>query len=235
MANIGLDRNWCGHHFSQANWYAFGRMAWNPNQTADGIALEWLEQTFGTNNEMPEAMEQMMVRMVLSREACVNYMMPLGLHHIFKFDHHMGPEPDGFKAEYPIEWCPVYYHKADKNGIGFDRTVATGTGATAQYQDDVAKMFEDINQCPEEYLLWFHHVPWTYKLKNGRTLWENLQEKYDEGVQQVELTHNDWQRMKPYVDEQRWQEVEERLQEQLRDAREWRNVCLRYFGSFANQ
>ena len=230
VANIGLDRNWCGHHFSQANWYLFGRLAWDPELTTDGIALEWLEQTF----DMDEALNGlMMVRMILSREACVNYMMPLGLHHIFKFDHHMGPEPDGFKAEYPIEWCPVYYHKADKDGVGFDRTVATGTGATAQYRDEVGSLFEDINTCPEELLLWFHHVPWTYRMRNGQTLWENMQEKYNEGVEQVELIRADWQRAKPYVDEQRWREVDERLQEQLRDAREWRDVCLGYFGQFA--
>jgi alpha-glucuronidase len=169
-----------------------------------------------------------------SREACVNYMMPLGLHHIFKFDHHMGPEPDGFIATYPLEWCPVYYHKADKNGVGFDRTVATGTGATAQYCDSLARLYENIETCPEEYLLWFHHVPWTYRMKSGRTLWEELQAKYNLGVSQVEQMAARWQQLKPYVDEQRWREVDERLQQQVRDAREWRDVCLGYFGSFAN-
>ena len=173
--------------------------------------------------------------MILSREACVNYMMPLGLHHIFKFDHHMGPEPDGFIASYPLEWCPVYYHKADSLGVGFDRTVATGSGATAQYREELARLYEDINTCPEEYLLWFHHVPWSYQMKNGRTLWENLQQKYDDGVSFVEKMAARWQEMKPYVDEQRWREVDERLQQQVRDAREWRNVCLGYFGSFVKK
>ena len=246
VANIGLDRNWCGHHFSQANWYAFGRLAWNPNanpnanpnnaqrstlnaQRSDLIAADWLNLTFpeldyhGWTHYMEE-----------SREACVNYMMPLGLHHIFKFDHHMGPEPDGFIATYPLEWCPVYYHKADKNGVGFDRTVATGTGATAQYCDSLARLYENIETCPEEYLLWFHHVPWTYRMKSGRTLWEELQAKYNLGVSQVEQMAARWQQLKPYVDEQRWREVDERLQQQVRDAREWRDVCLGYFGSFAN-
>ena len=228
VANIGLDRNWCGHHFSQANWYAFGRLAWDPMQSSDMIASDWLNLTFP---ELPY--HGWTYTMELSREACVNYMMPLGLHHIFKFDHHMGPEPDGFIASYPLEWCPVYYHKADKNGIGFDRTVATGTGATAQYCDSLARLYENIETCPEEYLLWFHHVPWTYKMKNGKTLWENMQAKYNEGVQQVEKMADRWQQMKPYVDEQRWREVDERLQQQVKDAREWRDVCLKYFGGFA--
>ncbi len=232
VANIGLDRNWCGHHFSQANWYAFGRLAWNPHQTSDGIALEWLEQTF----DMDEVLNsKMMTSMLISREACVNYMMPIGLHHIFKFDHHMGPEPDGFKANYPLEWCPVYYHKADSLGVGFDRTVATGTGATAQYRPDVARMFENIESCPKDYLLWFHHVPWNYEVYDSITLWELMQERYNTGVKQVLLIQSVWQQMKPYVDEQRWREVDERLQQQVRDAREWRDVCLGYFGSFVRQ
>ena len=230
VANIGLDHNWCGHHFSQANWYAFGRMAWNPLLNSKDIAEDWLNLTFPelANHGWSDKMEQ-------SREMCVNYMMPLGLHHIFKFDHHMGPEPDGFIASYPLEWCPVYYHKADKDGIGFDRTVATGTGATAQYRDELARLYEDINTCPEEYLLWFHHVPWTYKMKNGQTLWENMQTKYNEGVRQVEEMAARWQEMKRYVDEQRWREVDERLQQQVRDAREWRDVCIGYFGSFVSE
>ncbi len=230
VANIGLDRNWCGHHFSQANWYAFGRMAWDPLQSSQDIAANWLNLTFPElgYHSWTSWMEQ-------SREACVNYMMPLGLHHIFKFDHHMGPEPDGFIASYPLEWCPVYYHKADSLGVGFDRTVATGSGATAQYREELARLYEDINTCPEEYLLWFHHVPWTYQMKNGHTLWENLQQKYNDGVSFVEQMADRWQQMKPYVDEQRWREVDERLQQQVRDAREWCDVCLGYFGSFARQ
>ena len=230
VANIGLDRNWCGHHFSQANWYAFGRMAWDPMLSSQDIAADWLNLTF------PElGYHGWTSWMELSREACVNYMMPLGLHHIFKFDHHMGPEPDGFIASYPLEWCPVYYHKADAQGVGFDRTVATGSGATAQYREELARLYEDINTCPEEYLLWFHHVPWTYRMKNGHALWENMQQKYNEGVTFVEKMAARWQEMKPYVDEQRWREVDERLQFQVKDAREWRDVCLGYFGSFVSE
>lgn len=226
VANIGLDKNWCGHHFSQANWYAFGRLAWNPNLTSEEIADEWLAQTFNVSNS--EALKSMMLR---SREACVDYMMPLGLHHIFKFDHHYGPEPDGFKAHYPLEWCPVYYHKADKEGLGFDRT-HTGSDATSQYREPYCSLYDDINTCPERYLLWFHHVPWTYRLKSGNTLWEELQARYDRGVCEVEDFVRIWQEAKSYIDEQRWQETNERMQHQLENAKEWRKVCLDYFGTF---
>ena len=174
VANIGLDKNWCGHHFSQANWYAFGRLAWNPNLKSEEIAEEWLKQTFGNLSSLTSDLSPLLNMMLRSREACVDYMMPLGLHHIFKFDHHYGPEPDGFIASYPIEWCPVYYHKADKEGLGFNRS-HTGSDATSQYREPYCSLYDDINTCPERYLLWFHHVPWTYRLKSGNTLWEELQ------------------------------------------------------------
>ena len=222
VANIGLDKNWCGHHFSQANWYAFGRLAWNPNLTSREIAEEWLTQTFENN----EALTGMMLR---SREACVDYMMPLGLHHIFKFDHHMGPQPDGYIRSYPIEWCPVYYHRANADSIGVDRT-HTGTNATGQYPEPYCSLYDDINTCPERYLLWFHRVPWTRRLNSGRTLWEELQWRYHQGVREVEDYIRIWQEVRPQIDEQRWKEVNDRLQRQLKDAKEWRDVCLSYFG-----
>ena len=232
VANIGLERNWCGHHFSQANWYAFGRLAWNPLMTAESIAKEWLLLTFTGNPQFVRTMTQLMME---SREACVNYMMPLGLHHIFKFDHHYGPEPNGFKANYPLEWCPVYYHKADKNGIGFDRS-SKGTDAVGQYRPEVARVYDNIKTCPENLLLWFHHVPWTYRMKDGSTLWESLQYHYNEGVLWTEHAHNIWHnKMRQYVDKQRWQEVDWRMEHQEKNAREWRDVCLKYFGSFVEQ
>ena len=221
VANIGLDKNWCGHHFSQANWYAFGRLAWNPNLTSREIAEEWLTQTFEKN----EMLTSMMLR---SREACVDYMMPLGLHHIFKFDHHMGPQPDGYIRSYPIEWCPVYYHRANADSIGVDRT-HTGTNATGQYPEPYCSLYDDINTCPERYLLWFHRVPWTRRLNSGRTLWEELQWRYNQGVREVEDYIRIWQDVRPQIDDQRWKEVDERLQRQLKDAKEWRDVCLGYF------
>ena len=230
VANIGKDRNWCGHHFSQANWYAFGRLAWNPSLTSEKIAQEWLKQTFTTAQDFVRSMTQVMCE---SREACVDYMMPLGLHHIFKFDHHYGPEPDGFKAEYPLEWCPVYYHKANKDSIGFDRS-STGTDAVGQYRHAVAQTYNDIATCPENLLLWFHRVPWTYRMKDGSTLWESLQYHYNQGVISVEGYHNLWHtKMRHFMDEQRWREVDERLEDQVANAREWRDTCLKYFGQFA--
>jgi len=227
VANIGLDTNWCGHHFSQANWYAFGRLAWNPSMKSEEIAKEWLFATFGKT----EKNEDLLSVMLRSREACVDYMMPLGLHHIFKFDHHYGPEPDGFIKSYPLEWCPVYYHQADKQGIGFNRTHA-GSDATSQYREPYCSLYDDPSTCPENLLLWFHHLPWTYRMNSGRTLWEELQFRYNRGVSEVEDFCRTWQACKPYVDEQRWREVDERMQHQLENAREWRDVCLKYFGSF---
>ena len=232
VANIGLDKNWCGHHFSQANWYAFGRLAWNPNLKSEEIAQEWLTATFGKQDYSLFTIHYSLLSMMLrSREACVDYMMPLGLHHIFKFDHHYGPEPDGFIASYPLEWCPVYYHQADSAGIGFDRT-HTGSDATSQYREPYCSLYDDINTCPERFLLWFHHVPWTYRLKDGNTLWEDLQMHYNRGVAEVEDFCRIWQEAKPCIDAQRWQEVEDRLEHQRENAKEWRKVCLDYFGSF---
>ena len=233
VANIGDDANWCGHPFSQANWYAFGRLAWNPSLTAEEIAHEWLVQTYENQDEKFTKPVEMM--MMTSREACVNYMMPLGLHHIFKFDHHYGPEPDGFIASYPLEWCPVYYHKADAKGIGFDRS-SKGTDAVGQYPEPYRSLYDNIETCPEEYLLWFHHVAWNYKMKSGSTLWQELCMKYNMGVAMVEVYRDFWhtsakQYMKGH--EQEWQHTDSLLNIQLENAKEWRNTCLKYFQTFS--
>ena len=234
VANIGDDANWCGHPFSQANWYAFGRLAWNPSLTAEEIAHEWLVQTYENQDEKFTKPVEMM--MMTSREACVNYMMPLGLHHIFKFDHHYGPEPDGFIASYPLEWCPVYYHKADAQGVGFDRS-SKGTDAVGQYPEPYRSQYDNIETCPEEYLLWFHHVPWTYKMKSGSTLWQELCMKYNMGVAMVEVYRDFWhtsakQYMKGH--EQEWQHTDSLLNVQLENAKEWRNTCLKYFQNYVS-
>ena len=233
VANIGDDANWCGHPFSQANWYAFGRLAWNPSLTAEEIAHEWLVQTYENQDERFTKPVEMM--MMTSREACVNYMMPLGLHHIFKFDHHYGPEPDGFIASYPLEWCPVYYHKADAQGVGFDRS-SKGTDAVGQYPEPYRSLYDNIATCPEEYLLWFHHVAWDYKMKSGSTLWQELCMKYNMGVAMVEVYRDFWhtsakQYMKGH--EQEWQHTDSLLNVQLENAKEWRNTCLKYFQTFS--
>ena len=263
VANIGLDTNWCGHHFAQANWYAFGRLAWNPEMSSKQIADEWLKLSFVNEESRVKSEEvkeserrfrkengsqQRRIRrtpfkdvyaslidmMLRSREACVDYMMPLGLHHIFKFDHHYGPQPDGFIASYPLEWCPVYYHRADKQGIGFDRT-SQGSGATLQYPEPYRTLYNDLSTCPEEYLLWFHHVPWSHKMKSGRTLIDELDFRYQRGVNEVIDFIATWQQAKPYIDAQRWQEVNDRLTTQLIDAREWQQVCTKYFRSFIQE
>ena len=228
VSNVGDDTNWCGHPFSQANWYAFGRLAWNPSFSSDFIAQEWIGQTFG--NEVDSyALADMMTT---SREACVNYMMPLGLHHLFAFDHHYGPEPNGFKTEYPLEWCPVYYHKASKDGIGFDRS-STGTNAVSQYREPYRSLYNDLKTCPDEYLLWFHHVPWDYKLRNGDTLWDELCALYYRGIEQVISYQKLWNKVRPQIDRERWEHVNTLLGVQLESAEQWRDTILRYFQQFS--
>ena len=233
VSNIGDDANWCGHPFSQANWYAFGRLAWNPSISSEEIAHEWLILTYECKDERFTKPVEMM--MLTSREACVNYMMPLGLHHIFKFDHHYGPEPDGFKAEYPLEWCPVYYHQADSYGIGFNRS-SGGTDAVGQYPEPYRSLYNNLATCPEEYLLWFHHVPWNYRMKSGSTLWEELCMRYNMGVSMVETYRDYWhtstkEYMKDHITE--WQMTDSLLNVQLANAKEWRDVCLKYFQTFS--
>lgn len=233
VSNIGDNANWCGHPFSQANWYAFGRLAWNPSISSEEIAHEWLIQTYGCKDERFTKPVEMM--MLTSREACVNYMMPLGLHHIFKFDHHYGPEPDGFKTEYPLEWCPVYYHKADAKGIGFNRS-SDGTDAVGQYPEPYRSLYDNLATCPEEYLLWFHHVPWNYRMKSGSTLWEELCMRYNMGVSMVETYRDYWhtstkEYMKDHITE--WEMTDSLLNVQLTSAKEWRDVCLKYFQTFS--
>ena len=229
VANIGTDANWTGHPFGQANWYAFGRLAWNPYITSNQIADEWLKQTFTTDSVFVEPVKSLMLD---SREAVVNYMMPLGLHHLFAFGHHYGPEPwcdvDGARPD----WLPSYYHKADKQGLGFDRS-STGSGATAQYPDSLAALYDDINTCPEEYILWFHHVPWTHKMKSGKTLWEELCYKYSEGVQQARGFQQTWDAVQPYVDTEVFNDVQKRLKQQTLDAMWWRDACLLYFQEYS--
>ena len=230
VANIGLDDNWCGHHFSQANWYVFGRMAWNPGLSSEQIAREWLQQTFSSDEHFLVPMTWVMQT---SHEACVDYMMPLGLHHIFKGDHHYGPEPEGNQPNFPDEWKPVWYHKAGKDGIGFNRSTHGGTGATQQYRAPYNQLFDNIETCPEQYLLWFHHLPWTFRMADGQTLWQNLQRHYRHGVEMVDRYVDTWQQMRPYVDSQRHREVSQRLSHQQENARQWRDHCIGYFRQFA--
>ena len=229
VSNIGNDINWTGNTMLQANWYGFGRLAWNPYMSADAIADEWLKMTFSNNENFVKPIKEMLLN---SREAVVNYMTPLGLHHIMATGHHYGPGP-WVSNLYRPEWNPVYYHKADSLGIGFDRT-PTGSNATAQYAPEVASKFNNIKTCPEADLLWFHHVSWDYKLKNGETLWDGLALKYQEGVNQVASMVNTWETMQPYVDAQRFNEVKMLLDIQYNEAQWWRDACLLYFQQYSN-
>ena len=229
VANIGSDLNWTGHPFGQANWYGFGRLAWNPELNSEKIAEEWLQQTFSKDSNFVKMISKIMLQ---SRESVVKYMTPLGLHHIMATNHHYGPGPWVNDLARP-EWNPVYYHKADKNGIGFDRT-ATGSNALAQYSPEIAQYYGDLKTCPEEYLLWFHHLPWDYKMKNGKILWDNLGIKYQEGVNEVKNMITIWESAKPYVDAERHQEVAQLLNIQLKEAIWWKDACMTYFQTFSN-
>ena len=229
VSNIGSDSNWCGHPFAQANWYAFGRLAWNPSLSSEAIADEWLRQTFSKEKEFVEPIGRLMLR---SHEAAVDYMMPLGLHHIFAWGHHYGPEPWCNVPGARPDWMPSYYHRADDNGIGFDRS-HTGSHATAQYPDSLCRLYDDPSTCPEQYLLWFHHLPWNHRMKSGRTLWDELCHRYDSGVQQVKEFQKTWDRVESLIDAERFRDVQSRLKTQLRDAVWWKDACLLYFQEFS--
>ena len=230
VANIGDDTNWCGHHFAQSNWYAFGRLAWNPSLTSEQIANEWLTQTFGEQGNLSPLIKVMLD----SREACVNYMMPLGIHHIFAGTHHYGPEPWYSPKGLRADWTPPYYHKADSIGLGFDRTLK-GSANVKQYPDELCRLYNDINTCPENLLAWFHHVPWDFRMKSGRTFWDELCHKYDEGVHQARHFLAVWDAVQPYVDSQRFNEVQRKLRIQARDSEWWRDACLLYFQTFSHR
>ena len=295
VANIGDDTNWCGHHFAQSNWYAFGRLAWNPALSPKEIAEEWLSQTFGrtengelrterlemrsenlelrtercdysqggnnggnsqdeksglpgnhtsqfsplssqlvTSSQFSTLSSQLVKIMLDSREACVNYMMPLGIHHIFAGGHHYGPEPWYQPQGVRADWTPPYYHRADSIGLGFDRTLK-GSANVKQYPEDLCRLYNDINTCPENLLAWFHHVPWDRRMKSGRTFWEELCHKYDEGVRDTRRFLAVWDAMQPFVDRQRFDEVQRKLRIQTRDAEWWRDACLLYFQTFSHR
>ena len=230
VANIGTDANWCGHTFAQANWYAFGRLAWQPSLSSGNIADEWLKQTFGSQ---PSDISAQLKKMMLdSHEAVVNYMMPLGLHHIFAWGHHYGPEPWCSIPGARPDWLPSYYHRADKQGIGFDRS-SKGSNAVAQYPETLAKQYDKIDTCPEEYLLWSPHVPGSHRMKSGRSLWDELCHHYDNGVRQVRDFQKIWDAAEKYIDAERFHEVQSKLKIQARDAVWWKDACLLYFQEFS--
>ena len=228
VANIGTAKNWTGHPFGQANWYGFGRLAWNPYLDAENIAADWLGMTFSNEADFVEKMTQMLIS---SRESVVKYMTPLGLHHIMDTNHHYGPGPWVANLSRP-EWNPVYYHKADEQGVGFDRT-PSGSDALSQYAAPIQERYKTIETTPDYYLLWFHHVPWDYKMKNGQSLWNNLALAYQEGVEEVKQMLESWQGMESYVDPQRFETTQMLLKIQLEEAQWWRDACLLYFQQFS--
>lgn len=228
VANIGNERNWTNHPFGQANWYAFGRLAWDHELSSVQVAGEWIKQTFGNDKKLVSTVSQLMLA---SREAMVNYMTPLGLHHIMGTGHHYGPAPWVSNAG-RADWNPVYYHRADEKGIGFNRT-ATGSNALAQYAPAVQKAWSDSAACDEKFLLWFHHVSWSHKMASGRTLWNELCAKYQEGVDSVRWTQRQWNELKGKIDEERFRQVKMFLNVQEADAVWWRDACLLYFATFS--
>jgi len=228
VSNVGNDINWCGHPFAQANWYALGRLSWDADLSSEQIADEWIKQTFTNDKKTVAVIKNIMLN---SRDALVNYMTPIGLTHIMYNGHHYGPMPWGNTLNRP-DWNPVYYHKADSAGIGFDRT-AKGTNALAQYAVEVQNQFNDIDKCPDEYLLWFHHASWDHKMHSGRTLWNELCYKYYTGVDSVISFIKQWNSLENYIDEDRFKQVKQLLSIQLKDAIWWRNACLLYFQTFS--
>ncbi|HNT93556.1 MAG TPA: alpha-glucuronidase [Bacteroidales bacterium] len=244
VANIGLDRNWCGHPFAQANWYAFGRLAWDNTLTSDKIADEWIKLTFSqapagqavstlyTTEWSEQFLEPVKEMMLQSREAAVNYMMPLGFHHLFAANEHYGPGPWWAPRGVRHDWTPPYYHKADTGGVGFDRT-ASGSNAVSQYHEPLGSQFNDLTTCPDRYLLWFHRLPWDYVMRSGHTLWDEICFHYDKGVQQVRDFQKTWDRAEPYVDKERFALVQRKLRSQCANAQVWKDACLLYFQQFS--
>jgi alpha-glucuronidase len=227
VTNIGDSINWCGHHFAQSNWYAYGRMAWNPELSSEQIADEWIKQTFSSEKKFIEPVKNMML---MSRETNVKYEMPLGLHHIFSGQGHYGPGP--WEGASRPDWSPLYYHKAAKDGIGFDRTM-NGSAAVEQYHEPLKSLYNNVETCPENLILWFHHLPWDYKMKSGRTLWDELCYTYQEGIDEAASFIKVWESVQKYVDSQRYENIHRKIVRQAKDAIWWRDACMLYFQTFS--
>jgi alpha-glucuronidase len=230
VSNIGADRNWTGSHFDQANWFAFGRLAWDPSLSAETIAREWVRMTFSND---PAFVAPVVAMMMGSREAVVDYMTPLGLHHLMGTGHHYGPAPwvNDLKR---ADWNPTYYHRADAAGIGFDRG-ASGSDAIAQYAPKIAAKFADVTTTPENLLLWFHHLPWDHRMPSGRILWDELVHRYTRGVDVVSQMRRTWATLEAYVDSDRFAQVAAFLAIQEQEARWWRDACIAYFQTFSKR
>lgn len=231
VANIGRDINWTGHDFAQSNWYAFGRLAWDYHLTSNEIAQEWIKMTFTNQPQFVEVATNLMMR---SREAVVNYMTPLGLHHLMGWSHHYGPEPWTEIEGARPDWLPSYYHRASTDGIGFNRS-STGTNSVSQYYSPLKEQYDNLATCPENLLLWFHHLPWNYRLASGLTLWDALVYKYYEGVEQARYFQKQWDRLEGTIDQERFQAIQNKFKTQTREAIWWRDACVLYFQTFSGK
>jgi alpha-glucuronidase len=230
VANIGNDRNWCGHPIAQSNWYAFGRLAWDHGLSPESIADEWIAMTFGDNAEVIRTLREMMIA---SREITVLYMTPLGLHHIMGWSHHYGPAP-WIKDKERADWTSVYYHRADEKGIGFDRT-KKGSNALEQYHPSVREKFEDAKRTPDEFLLWFHRVEWDYRMPSAQTLWDAMCLSYQQGVDSVKWMQAQWKSLDGKIDPAIHAHVQSLLRIQYMEAEWWRDACLLYFQQFSKR
>ncbi|MDN3670420.1 alpha-glucuronidase family glycosyl hydrolase [Echinicola jeungdonensis] len=228
VSNIGTARNWTGNHFGQANWYAFGKLAWNPYEKSEKIAKDWIEMTFSSD---PQFINTSLDIMMESHEAVVNYMTPLGLHHIMDWNHHYGPGP-WVTDKHRDDWTSTYYHQAGADGIGFDRT-SSGSNALSQYSSTIQNQFTNLKTCPEKYLLWFHHLPWSYQMQSGKTLWEELAFRYQKGVDQTTQALQQWSTLEGKIDDERYKHILSFLKIQEKEAKWWKNACLLYFQQFS--
>lgn len=231
VANIGRDTNWTGHDFAQANWYAYGRLAWDYDLSSEEIAREWIKMTF---TDKPEFVEPTVNIMMRSREAVVNYMTPLGLHHLMGWSHHYGPEPWTEIEGARPDWLPSYYHRASADGIGFNRS-STGSNSVDQYYSPLKELYDNVATCPENLLLWFHHLPWDYRLVSGLTLWDAMVYKYYEGVEETRYFQKQWDRLEGSIDQERFAKIQNKLKTQTREAMWWRDACILYFQEFSQQ
>ncbi|KEO75768.1 alpha-glucuronidase family glycosyl hydrolase [Anditalea andensis] len=230
VANIGTDRNWTGNHFHQANWYSYGRLAWDPDESSDIIAKDWLELTFTRDETFVSKIQKMMLD---SHQMVVNYMTPLGLHHIMAWNHHYGPGP-WITDKHRDDWTSTYYHQASSYGIGFDRT-ASGSNALSQYHPHLSEKWSDKSSVPEKYLLWFHHVAWDHTLSSGRILWDELALRYQKGVNEARNNIETWQEMEGKIDQERFKHIASFLKIQAEEAEWWKNACLLYFQQFSQK
>jgi alpha-glucuronidase len=231
VANIGRDINWCGHDLLQSNWYAFGRLAWNHQLSSEQIAEEWIRMTFTNDDSFVSTLEEVMMR---SREAVVSYMTPMGLHHLMGWDHHYGPEPWTDLSWARADWLPRYYHRAGEDGIGFDRS-SKGSNAVSQYFSPLREMYDNPATCPENLLLWFHHLPWDYRLASGKTLWDALVYKYYEGVEQARFFQKEWDKLEGKIDQERFEAIRYKFKQQTKEAIWWRDACVLYFQTFSKR